>query len=151
MVTNRNPQNQRNSQGKNVLRGKNKIKQNFMCNCSIQQGKVRCTDVRSPRFHSLRFVCLAAHFPQVSSCLVAKLGLTLCSPMGYSPPGFSVHGISQARVLEWAASSSSRGSSRPREQMCISHIAGGFFTAEPPGKSYIFSKSRQRTRSGHLL
>ena len=37
--------------------------------------------------------------------------LSLCDPMGCSPPGSSVHGISQARMLEWAAISSSRGSS----------------------------------------
>ena len=35
--------------------------------------------------------------------LVAQLYLTLCDPMNYSPPGFSVHGIFQARVLEWGA------------------------------------------------
>ena len=34
---------------------------------------------------------------------VAQLCLTLCDPMDYSPPGFSVHGIFQARVLEWVA------------------------------------------------
>ena len=42
-----------------------------------------------------------------SSCgLVAKLCLTLCNPMDHSPPGSSVHGILQARTLEWAAISS---------------------------------------------
>ena len=40
---------------------------------------------------------------------------TLCDPMGGSPPGSSVHGILQARMLVWAATSSSRGSSRPRQ------------------------------------
>ena len=34
-------------------------------------------------------------------CLVAKSWPTLCDPMDYSPPGFSVHGISQVRILEW--------------------------------------------------
>ena len=38
---------------------------------------------------------------------------TLCDPMDCSPPGSSVHGILQARVLEWAAMPSSRGSSKP--------------------------------------
>ena len=37
--------------------------------------------------------------------------LTLCDPMDRSPPGFSVHGILQARILEWVAMPSSRGSS----------------------------------------
>ena len=43
--------------------------------------------------------------------LVAKLCLTVCDPMDYSPPGTSVHGISQATVLEWVAISFSRQSS----------------------------------------
>ena len=46
--------------------------------------------------------------------------LTLYDPMDCSPPGSSVHGISQARILEWVAMSSSRGSSQPRDQTCIS-------------------------------
>ena len=65
---------------------------------------------------------------------------TLWDPMDCSPPGSSVHGILQARILEWVAISSSRGSSPPRDQKCIccvSCIAGGFFTAEPPGKSLL--------------
>ena len=43
-------------------------------------------------------------------CLVAKSCLTLCNPMHCSPPGFSVHGISQARILKWVAISFSRRS-----------------------------------------
>ena len=44
-------------------------------------------------------------------CLVTKLCLTLCDPMDCSPPGSSVHGILQARILEWVAIPFSRGSS----------------------------------------
>ena len=44
-------------------------------------------------------------------CLVTESCLTLCDPMDCSSPGSSVHGISQARILEWAAVSFSRGSS----------------------------------------
>ena len=54
-----------------------------------------------------------------------------------SPPGSSVHGIFQARILEWVAISFSRGSSQPRGQTsisCVSCVAGRLFTAEPPGK-----------------
>ena len=57
--------------------------------------------------------------------------LTLCNPIDYSPPGFSVHGILQAGILEWIAMPSSKGSSWPRDwthESCISYIAGGFFT-----------------------
>ena len=57
-----------------------------------------------------------------------------CNPMDYSLPGSSVHGISLARILEWVASSFSRGSSRLRGQTHVSCIAGVFFTTEPPGK-----------------
>ena len=45
---------------------------------------------------------------------------TLRDPMDCSPPGSSVHGISQARILEWGAISSSRGSSPPRDQTHVS-------------------------------
>ena len=53
---------------------------------------------------------------------------TLCHPMGHSPPGSSVHGILQARILEWVAISFSRRSSRPRNRTQVSCIAGRFFT-----------------------
>ena len=53
--------------------------------------------------------------------LVAQLCPTLCDPMDCSPPGSSVHGVLQAKILEWVAISSSRGSSWPRDQ--ISYIA----------------------------
>ena len=58
-----------------------------------------------------------------------------CNLMDCSLPGSSVHGILQARTLEWVAISCSRGSSRPKDRTHISCIAGGFFTTEPPGKS----------------
>ena len=48
-------------------------------------------------------------------CLVAQLCLTLCDLMDYSPPRSSVHGILQARILEWVAIPFSRGSSQPRD------------------------------------
>ena len=63
----------------------------------------------------------------LSVCVCAKwlqLCPTLWDPMDCSPPGSSVHGILQARILEWVAISSSRGSSRPRDWTLISCIAG---------------------------
>ena len=63
--------------------------------------------------------------------------LTLCSLIDCSPPGFSVHGILQARILEWVAISSSKGSSRPRDWTRNYCITGGFFTTEPPAKPKI--------------
>ena len=60
--------------------------------------------------------------------LVIQSCLTLCDPMDCSPPSSSVHGILQARILEWVAISFSRGSLQPRDRTQVSHIAGGFFT-----------------------
>ena len=54
---------------------------------------------------------------------IAQLFLTLCDPLDCSPPGSSVHGILQARILEWVAISSSRGSSQPRDWTHISCIS----------------------------
>ena len=68
-------------------------------------------------------------FPsQFAVCLVAQSCLTPCNTMDGSPPGSSVHGILQARKLEWVAIPFSRGSSRPRNQTWVSCIAGRFFT-----------------------
>ena len=47
----------------------------------------------------------------------------LCDPVACSPPGFSVHGILKARILEWVAMPSSRGSSQPRDGNHISHVS----------------------------
>ena len=46
---------------------------------------------------------------------VAQSCPTLCNPMDCCPPGSSVHGILQARILEWVAFPFSRGSSKPRD------------------------------------
>ena len=53
---------------------------------------------------------------RVYCCSVAQSCLTLCDPVGASPPGSSVHGAFQARILEWVAISFSRGSSHSRDQ-----------------------------------
>jgi len=55
---------------------------------------------------------------------VAQSCLTLCDPMDDT-----VHGILQARILEWVAFAFSRGSSQPRDQTQVSRIAGSFFTS----------------------
>ena len=55
-------------------------------------------------------------------CLVTKSCETLCGPMDYNPPGSSVCGIFQGRIVEWIAILFSRGSSWPRIQTCISCI-----------------------------
>ena len=61
-------------------------------------------------------------------------------PMDSSPPSSSVLEILQARILEWVAVPTSRGSSPPRDQICISYssvLAGGFFINEPMGKPLL--------------
>ena len=52
-------------------------------------------------------------------CLVSMLCPALCNPMDCSPWGSSLHGISQARILEWAAISFSRESSQPTDQTYV--------------------------------
>ena len=64
-------------------------------------------------------------------CMHAQWYPTLCNPMDDSPPGSSVHGISQERTLQWVAISSSRGSSWPGTEPAsleLPALAGGFFT-----------------------
>ena len=89
----------------------------------------------------------SAYYPLLSKwspCVCAsllQLCLTLCDPKDCSPPGSSLHGILQVRILEWVAMPSTRGSSPPRDRTGISFvscIAGGFFTSwvtrEAPSK-----------------
>ena len=61
--------------------------------------------------------------------LVTQSCLTLCNPMDCSPPSSSVHGILQARILEWVTMPFSRGSSWPRDQTQVYRIAGRFSLA----------------------
>ena len=60
---------------------------------------------------------MRVHAKLLQSCLI------LCDPMDYSPPGSSVHGILQARILEWVAMPSSRGSSQPRDKTRVSYVS----------------------------
>ena len=57
-------------------------------------------------------------------CIFSRSHPTLCDPMDYSLPGSSVYEIFQARILEWAAISYSRGSPQPRDQTHVSRCAG---------------------------
>ena len=65
---------------------------------------------------------------------VAQSSLTLCDPVDCSLPGSSVHGILQARILEWVAISFSRGSSRPRDWTRSPALEADTLTSEPPEK-----------------
>ena len=78
---------------------------------------------------------LGSHIYRTSCCRsVAQSCPTLCDPMYYT-----VHGILQARILEWVAFPFSRGSSQPRNWTQVSHIASGFFTSWATRESNQFS------------
>ena len=64
-----------------------------------------------------------SHFNMCVPANLLQACLTLCHPMDYSLPGSSVHGILQARILEWIAMSPSRESSRPRDRACVSYVS----------------------------
>ena len=66
--------------------------------------------------------------------------LALCDPMDCNPAGSSVHGISQARKLDWVAISFSRGSSQPRAQTRVFCIADSL-PSEPPEKPWLTHNS----------
>ena len=80
---------------------------------------------------SHRTLCSLAIY--IVKVLVTQFCPTLVDPMDVSPPGSSVNENFQARILEWVAISSSRGSSQPRDPTQVSHTAGGFLPSEPPG------------------
>ena len=80
-------------------------------------------------------------------CSLTQSCPTLCDPMAYSPPGFSVHGIFQARILEWVAISYSRGSSWPRDRTWVSCLVGRLFSTEPPGKLPKINIKRKNSKA----
>ena len=85
--------------------------------------------------------CVCVH---VCTRSVALSNPTLCDPLDRSPPGSSIHGIFQARRLEWGVISYFRGSSLSRDRTripCVSCIAARFFTAEPSRKPLYICNS----------
>ena len=79
-----------------------------------------CTPVAPTRGPTVCFDLLWA-------CLVAQSCLTVCDRVDCGLPGSSVHGVLQVRILQWVAMPYSRGSSQPRNQTQVSHVAGRFF------------------------
>ena len=78
--------------------------------------------------------CTDLYLMNSSICGCAQSCMMLCDPMNYSLPGSSVHGILQARILEWVAISSFRDHTNPGMEPASPALAGGFFTTEPPEK-----------------
>ena len=93
------------------------------CQCSCSKHKTHFSQF-------LQLCVVAEGHVCVCACSVAQSCLTLHDHIACSPPGSSVHGISQARVgiLEWVVISSSRGSSQPRDQTLVSCFASRRFT-----------------------
>ena len=92
--------------------------------------------------------------------LVSQLCLTLCDPMDHSPPGSSVHGILQARILEWVAISFSGTSSNPEIEPGCPALQAGSLPSEPSEKPrprvwllivYLAFKGAHSTFSIHRL
>ena len=98
----------------------------------VQECINRLGAVRHTHTHTNSIACV---YKSLQSCL------TLCDRMNCSPPSSSVHGILQARILEWITVSSSGGSSQPRDQtpgikhhLCLLHWQAGSLSLAPPGK-----------------
>ena len=72
-----------------------------------------------------------------------------CDPMDYSLSGSSVHGILQARILEWVAIPFSRGSSWPRDRTQFSHITGRVFTVWATRQALVISYMKILRRRDH--
>ena len=85
----------------------------------------------------------ATAYSKESESEVAQSCPILCDPMDCTPPGSSIHGIFQARVLERAAISFSRGSSQPRDRTRVSFIADRRFTVWATREAYL--KGRQNS------
>ena len=92
-----------------------------------------------------------------SEVLVTQSCPTLCNTLDCSPPGSSVHGILQARILEWVSIPFSKGSSHPKDQTQVSCIAGRFLTfwvtsgATRSSKALPKAKPGPKKGHGHCL
>ena len=83
--------------------------------------------------HYLFYTCINSVYMRQTVVLLLSCVRFFFNPMDYSPPGSSVHGIIQARTLEWVAVSSSIPDPGIKPESPA--LAGGFSTTEPPGKS----------------
>ena len=84
--------------------------------------------------HIYIYVYVYVYFSEVK---IAQSCPTLATPCTVELPGFSVHGILQARILEWVAISFSRASSQPRNRTQVSCIVGRFFTNWAMGEAHM--------------
>ena len=99
----------------------------IMCSCELQEKSLSCVRLNSAenmwRSSVWIYIVHSNENPEIHVCLYAKspqLCPTACNPMDSSPPGSSVHGIIQARILEWVFLPSSREFSQPRDRIHVS-------------------------------
>ena len=85
--------------------------------------------------------CKPKLWPVVLESVHAQLSLTLCNPTYCSPPGSCVNGTLQAKILEWIAMSSSRGSSRPGTEPRSPAFQADSLPFEPPAKPVVLGDS----------
>ena len=131
---------------------------NLLPSCSTWPGLEPSLWPASPTIGQLIALCLSDPLLHCSSaCAVKVLGAqsfpALCEPMDCRPPGSSVHGLLQARILEWVIISFSRGFSWPGDRTQVSCIPGRFFTVWATGETlfYLTKTSKLRNRdSGNL-
>ena len=106
---------------------------------------------------AITWLCLLFSIPSCTSVSAKLLQscLTLCDHMDSSPPGSSVHGILLARILEWVAMPSSRGSSCPQDRTWVfmsTALVGGFFTTNSTWEAPIpFYLSHIQWTDSYLL
>ena len=106
--------------------------------CRESASKLQLQNIHTPHTYThyvwVWILCVCIHLSlYCCCCLVTKSCPTLCDPVDYSPSGSSVHGVLQARILEWIVMSSSGGSSLPGDWTHVSCLAGRFFTTEALG------------------
>ena len=89
--------------------------ENLMLQVALPWGQRVWIELPAPRLHGLALQSPHQQNKVMCVCSVTQLCSTLCDPVDCSAPGSSVHGIFQARTLEWVAISSSKGSSGPRD------------------------------------
>ena len=99
---------------------------------SLGSDRVQWLQQRSYRSQNLRLFLSGSLQEKLTNPSVCVLSHSVmpdsCDPIDCNLPGSSVHGILQARMLEWVAISFSRGSSQPRNRTQVSYTAGRFFT-----------------------
>ena len=120
--------------------------------CATGSKKKRKRICKNPHKDTYKLVYKKDHVCAV--CLVAQSCPTFCNPMDYSPTAHQAPlsmGILQARILEWVAMPSFRGSSQPTDRTQVSHIAGGFFTVQATRKAQEYWSGQPIPSPGDLL